>query len=219
MAYIFTFIEGVFAFVSPCILPMLPIFLAYISADEEKSVQKRFVNTLFFVLGFTFSFVVMGRTAFSLGRFLQSYKRLLIKLAGVAMVFFGCVYLDIFNINLGREAKNIGGKGLISNFLFGISYSFGWTPCMGVFLGSALTLAGVQDTVFKGMLLLFCFGMGLGLPFILFSLMYAKLRGVVDFLKKNSQKIKLIGGGMLIAVGLAMVFDLFGYYLGLFGSI
>ncbi len=216
MQYFFTFLEGVMAFVSPCILPMLPIFLAYISADTSQGVEKRFKNTFFFVLGFTTSFVLMGATAFSLGRFLQAYKQLLVKLAGVAMVFFGFVYLDVFNINLGTEAKMQKGSSPLANFLFGISYSFGWTPCLGAFLGSALTLASIQGTVLKGMALLFCFGMGLGLPFIMFSMMYEKLTGVITMLKQHSQTIKYIGGGMLIIVGVAMVFDLFGYYLGLF---
>lgn len=216
MQYLFTFGEGVFAFISPCILPMLPIFLAYISADEKQSLAKRFVNTLFFVAGFTFAFVVMGATAFSLGRFLSRYKNFLVRLAGVMLVFFGFVYLDIINISLpGMNSKARGG-GALSNFLFGISYSFGWTPCLGAFLGSALTLASVQDTVFQGMALLACFGLGLGVPFVVFALRYEELKGVAGFLKKHSGALKKIGGGVLIAVGLAMVFDLFGWYLSIF---
>ncbi|MBQ3588430.1 MAG: cytochrome c biogenesis protein CcdA, partial [Oscillospiraceae bacterium] len=108
------------------------------------------------------------------------------------------------------------GTGLAANFLFGVSYSFGWTPCLGAFLGSALALAGVQETVFQGMALLACFGLGLGVPFILFSLLYERLKGVVSFLKKHSLKIKYIGGAMLMAVGLSMIFDLFGYYMAIF---
>lgn len=216
MQYLFTFIEGIFAFVSPCILPMLPIFLAYISADEKRSLSKRFFNTLFFVLGFTFAFVLMGATAFSLGRFMSRYKDFLIKLAGVLLVFFGFVYLDIINISLPGLSMKTKGGGALSNFLFGISYSFGWTPCLGAFLGSALTLAGVQETVLQGMALLACFGLGLGVPFIVFALRYEELRGVIGILKKNSQKIKYIGGALLIAVGVSMVFDLFGFYLGIF---
>lgn len=216
MQYLFTFAEGIFAFVSPCILPMLPIFLAYISADEKQTASKRFINTLFFILGFTTAFVLMGATAFSLGRFLSRYKTFLIKLAGVILVFFGFVYLDIIQLQLGSSATKRQGSGLMSNFLFGISYSFGWTPCMGAFLGSALALAGIQETVFQGMLLLACFGLGLGVPFMIFALRYEKLKGVVSFLKKHSVKIKYFGGAMLIAVGLAMVFDLFGYYLAIF---
>lgn len=216
MQYLFTFSEGILAFISPCILPMLPLFLAYISADEKQTLGKRFVNTLFFVLGFTTAFVALGATAFSLGQFLSRYKAFLIKLAGVILVFFGFVYLDIIQINIGGHSMKAGKGGLFSNFLFGISYSFGWTPCMGAFLGSALAMAGVQDTVLQGMLLLACFGFGLGVPFIIFALMYEKLKGVVTFLKKHSEKIKYFGGALLIAVGLAMIFDLFGYYLAIF---
>ena len=217
MQYFFTFAEGVFAFVSPCILPMLPIFLAYISADEKQSIGKRFINTLFFVLGFTTAFTLMGATAFSLGRFMTVYKDFLVKLAGVILVFFGFVYLDFIQLNFGGSGLKKGKSGLLGNFLFGISYSFGWTPCLGAFLGSAIAMASVQETVVQGMLLLACFGLGLGVPFIIFAICYEKLKGVVTLLKKHSQTIKYIGGSMLIAVGVAMVFDLFGYYLAIFG--
>lgn len=216
MQYLFTFAEGIFAFISPCILPMLPIFLAYISADEKQTLGKRFVNTLFFVLGFTTAFTLMGATAFSLGRFMVVYKDFLVKLAGVILVFFGFVYLDFIQISTGGSGLKRGKSGLLGNFLFGISYSFGWTPCLGAFLGSALAMASVQETVLQGMLLLACFGLGLGVPFIVFALMYEKLKGVTGFLKNHSQTIKYVGGGMLIIVGLSMVFNLFGYYLAIF---
>lgn len=216
MQYLFTFVEGVFAFVSPCILPMLPIFLAYISADEKQSLSTRFVNTVCFVLGFTTAFTLMGATAFSIGRFMAGYKDFLVKLAGVILVFFGFVYLDFIQLNFGGSGIRKGKSGPVGNFLFGISYSFGWTPCVGAFLGSAITMASVQETVFQGMVLLTCFGLGLGVPFIIFARGYEKLKGVTDFLKKHSQKIKYFGGIMLIAVGVAMVFDLFGYYLAIF---
>ena len=216
MQYLFTFTEGIFAFVSPCILPMLPIFLAYISADETQKLGTRFINTLFFVLGFTTAFTLMGATAFSLGRFLTVYKDFLVKLAGVILVFFGFVYLDFIQLNFGGSGIKKGKSGPVGNFLFGISYSFGWTPCVGAFLGSAIAMASVQQTVFQGMLLLACFGLGLGVPFMVFALGYEKLKGVVTLLKKHSQTIKYIGGGMLIIVGLSMVFNLFGYYLAIF---
>ncbi len=216
MQYLFTFLEGIFAFISPCILPMLPIFLAYISADESQSVKKRLTNTLFFVIGFTISFVVMGATAFSLGQFMSRYKDFLIKFAGVIMVFLGFVYLDIININIGGKQLKTNNSSPLSNFVFGVSYSFGWTPCLGAFLGSALVLASVQETVFQGIALLACFGLGLGVPFIIFALLYEELKEVIGFLKKHSQQIKYIGGTILIAVGTAMVFNFFGYYMAIF---
>lgn len=216
MQYFFTFVEGIFAFVSPCILPMLPIFLAYISADRQQTLGRRFTNTLFFVLGFTTAFTFMGATAFSVGRFMAAYKDFLVKLAGVVLVFFGFVYLDFIQLSFGGSSVKKGKSGLLGNFLFGISYSFGWTPCLGAFLGSALALAGVQETVFQGMALLACFGFGLGVPFVIFALLYEKLKGVVSFLKNHSQTIKYAGGIMLIAVGLSMVFNLFSYYMAIF---
>ena len=131
-------------------------------------------------------------------------------------MFFGFVYLDFIQLNFGGSGIKKGKSGLVGNFLFGISYSFGWTPCVGAFLGSAIAMASVQQTVFQGMLLLACFGLGLGVPFMVFALGYEKLKGVVTLLKKHSQTIKYIGGGMLIIVGLSMVFNLFGYYLAIF---
>lgn len=207
--------EGVFAFISPCILPMLPVFLAYISADTKQSIHKRFINTLFFVLGFSTIFVLMGATAFSFGSLLNQYKLLLTKLAGVALVFFGFVYLDVININMSSGQRAVKSNGILQNYLFGMSYSFGWTPCLGAFLGSALSLSSVQDTVFSGMALLFTFSLGLGLPFIIFAVAYEKLYFATNFLKRHSQTIKYIGGAVLIAVGVMMVFDLFNAFLGL----
>lgn len=216
MDYLFTFAEGVLAFVSPCVLPMLPLFLAYISADGSHGLKARFFNTLMFVLGFTASFALMGATAFSIGSFLRHYKEFLVKLAGVIMVLMGFIYMDFITISLPGFSGGKKGSGLLSNFVFGISYSFAWTPCLGAFLGSALALAGVQDTVFKGVALLICFGLGLGVPYMIFALGYEKLSGVTDFLKKHRDKIKYIGGIFLVAAGVSMVFGLFDYYLALF---
>ena len=147
---------------------------------------------------------------------MAAYKDFLVKLAGVVLVFFGFVYLDFIQLSFGGSGVKKGKSGLLGNFLFGISYSFGWTPCLGAFLGSALALAGVQETVFQGMALLACFGFGLGVPFVVFALLYEKLKGVVSFLKNHSQTIKYAGGIMLIAVGLSMVFNLFSYYMAIF---
>lgn len=216
MKYIFTFTEGIFAFISPCILPMLPIFLAYISADKKRSVKSRFINTFFFVLGFTFAFSLMGSTAFAIGKFFSVYKSFLVKAAGVIMVFLGFVYLDIINFSIPISLNKKKGDGLLSNFVFGIAYSFAWTPCLSTFLASALALAAVQSTAMQGISLLICFGLGLGIPFILFAVFYEKLQSVTIFFKKNGEKVKYAGGIMLIIFGISMVFDLFGYYVSFF---
>ena len=216
MEYFLTFSEGLFAFLSPCILPMLPLFLAYICADKNNGYAKRFINTLFFTAGFTFAFTAMGLSAFGVGKLLSGYKDFLIRLGGVIMVAAGFIYLDFIHVNLPGLSKKPKTGDAFSNFLFGIAYSFGWTPCLGAFLGSALSLAGVQSTAVKGRGLLICFSLGLSLPFMIFALGYEKLSGTFDFLKRHSGKIKLAGGVMLIAVGISMVFGIFGQFVAMF---
>ena len=216
MAYLLTFIEGILAFVSPCILPLLPVFMAHISGDESQSTRKRFINTLFFVLGFSTVFIILGATAFSFGNLLNSYRGLISCLAGLVMVFMGFVYLDIIQLPTFSNPTKPSGKSLLANYMFGISYSMAWTPCVGAFLGSAIALAGTRETLWQGVALLGCFSLGLGIPFIIFSLLYQKLTGFVSFLKKHSHTIRNIGGALLIVVGLLMVFDLLGYYYSIF---
>ena len=213
MQYLFTFTEGIFAFISPCILPMLPIFLAYLSADEKQTVAKRLINTFFFVLGFTTAFTLMGATAFSLGSFMARYKEFLVKLAGVILVFFGFVYLDFIQISLGGSGLKKGKSGLVGNFLFGISYSFGWTPCLGAFLGSALAMASVQETVVQGMLLLACFGLGLGVPFLISAVLIDKLKSAFNWIKAHYRTVNLVCGGLLVLVGVMMATGMLGKFL------
>ena len=208
MSYLFTFTEGVMAFLSPCILPMLPIYLAYICADKSYGLKRRFLSTLFFTAGFTVAFTAMGLSAFGIGRLLAGYKNFLTRIGGVIMAAAGFVYLDFIRINLpGVKYKPRSGS-FLSNFLFGVAYSFGWTPCLGAFLASALTLAGVQSTAFQGAMLLICFSLGLSLPFMAFAIGYESLGSTLSFLKKHSEKIKLAGGVMLILTGAAMAIGL-----------
>lgn len=215
MTFILTFLEGIMAFLSPCTLPMLPVYLAYLS-DGSRQVRSRFVNTVFFVLGFTRSFTAMGAGASVLGQFLFRHSALMVRLAGAVMVFFGLVYLDIIPVNIPGLSPR-PGNGPLGSFVFGLAYAFGWTPCAGAFLGSTLALASVRPSAARGMLLLVTFSFGLGVPFILFSLFYEKLKdGILKKLREKGGILKTVGGAFLIIFGLLMLSGLFNSYLGIF---
>lgn len=214
--------EGLLAFLSPCILPMLPIYLIYLSGskDMQNSRKRLIINTLGFIAGFTIVFILLGATASGLGSLLKAHQPLLERLSGGIMIVLGLHFCGILNISALNRTKIVeartGNQKFFSSLLFGSAFSFGWTPCLGPFLGSALLMASQTSTLYEGILLLLIFSMGLGIPFLLTTLLWDQLQGALAIAKKHFVLIKAISGGLLIAVGLLMVFDLFGYYMGLF---
>ncbi len=215
-AYLLTFAEGAMAFVSPCILPMLPVFLAYLSGDQRRP-SDRIVNTVLFVLGFTVTFTAMGATAYAVGNWLFDHRDSRLRLAGTLMILFGLAYLDILPLRAALTVSGKPPKGGFSSFVFGLVYALGWTPCSGAFLGSALALASARSTALSGMALLAVFSLGLGVPFIVFAVFYEELKGkLLSGLKDSAGILKKAGGTFLILVGASMVTGLYGYYLGMF---
>lgn len=216
------FAEGFLAFLSPCILPLLPVYLMYLWGNEEGDTSRArlITNTLGFILGLTIIFVLLGATASGLGRFLSEHKYLLQKISGLIMIIFGLNYMGVVNISLlsrtARMEASTRNLRFFSSMLFGAAFSIGWTPCLGVFLGSALLLASNANTLYQGSALLFVFSLGLGVPFLITALLWDRLQGTLGFIKQNFVAIKMISGGLLILVGLLMLFDLFGYYAGFF---
>lgn len=217
-----TFVEGLLAFLSPCILPLLPIYLMYLSGNERVagSSGPLIRNTLGFIVGFTVVFVLLGATASGLGSLLSQYRVFFLRLSGVIVIMFGLNYLGVLNIRFLNRTRNVGAKThdltFGSSILFGAAFSFGWTPCLGAFLGTALLLASNTGTLYQGMGLLFMFSLGLGVPFFLTALLWNRLQGTLEFIKRNLHRIQMISGGLLVIVGLLMVFDLFGSYVRLF---
>lgn len=215
----FVFLEGLMAFVSPCILPMLPVYLMYLSGEDGSS-RGRLVNALCFVLGFTLLFTLLGAGATSLGQLLSQHRALLSRISGVIMILFGLHYTGVLRLGfLNREYRlHASPKALtpIKSLVFGMAFSFGWTPCLGPLLGSALMMAGNAATVWQGMLMLFLFAMGLGVPFVLCALIYGKLAGTLGWFKRHQVLVQRISGCVLMAAGLLLAFDLFGYYSALF---
>lgn len=216
MQYFISFLEGIITFISPCLLPMLPIYISFFAGGGERSTKKTLTGALGFVLGFTVVFVAMGALAGTVGSFLREYQTAVNIVSGLIVVFFGLHFLGVIKINLfrgNRRSVNTENMGFFSVALFGIVFSLGWTPCVGAFLGSALMLASQQGHVATGMLMLLCYSLGLGLPFLISALLIDKLKSTFDFIKRNYKIINLICGGLLIVVGISMMTGLMGRLL------
>lgn len=219
MQYFISFLEGIITFISPCLLPMLPVYVSYFAGgQEERSTRKTLINALGFVLGFTLVFVAMGAFAGVLGGFLQRYRVLLNIITGLVVIFFGLNFLGVFKLNIFRSsAKSLDGKnlGFLSSALFGMIFSMGWTPCVGAFLGSALMLASQGGHLLEGTLMLLLYSLGLAIPFVISALLIDKLRGAFSFIKKHYNVINVICGGFLVIIGVLMATGIMGKYLAL----
>ena len=207
MQYLISFLEGVITFISPCLLPMLPIYISYFAGGGERSVAKTLKGALGFVLGFTAVFVAMGALAGTVGGFLSKYQTLVNVLCGAVVILFGLNYLGVLKFRLfqGRgHDLDTDEMGFFSAFLFGVVFSVGWTPCVGVFLGSALMLASQQGSAVQGILMLLCYSAGLGLPFMISAVLIDQLKGAFNWVKSHYDVINKVCGVALIIVGIAM---------------
>ena len=221
MEALLVFVEGFLAFISPCVLPMLPVYLIYLAGKKGQDDRRTLIlNTLCFILGFTIIFVAMGATASGIGSLLVSHRLLVQQISGVIIIVFGLHYMGILRIGFLNTDKRFSAKldnlTALSSVVFGMAFSLGWTPCIGPFLGAALTKAANQNTIAEGMLLLFIFSLGLGVPFFLAAVAMEKLKSVFDFMKRNLRRITFVAGILLIVVGAAFLFDVFGFWAALF---
>jgi len=221
--FVLTFTEGFLAFLSPCILPMIPIYLLYLGGSDEvneKDPDRLIINTIGFVLGFSLVFVALGATASALGSMLTTNRVLLQRIGGLIVIIFGLNYLGVLKVGFLNRNKTMGAKTenlkFWSSLLFGAVFSLGWTPCLGAFLGSALLMASNVNTMYQGMALLLTFSLGLGLPFLLTSILWDKLQRTFNFIKRNLHVIQMVSGVLLIVVGILMFLDRFGSYANLF---
>lgn len=216
MVYLITFLEGFISFISPCMLPMLPVYITYFAGDSDKK-QHTFLRVLAFVIGFTGVFSLLGLFAGTIGAFLSEYRTAVNIVSGVIVIIFGFGYLEVFHFSLFRGVKNKPRiNGVLSAFLFGIIYSVSLTPCVGAFLGSALMMASSAGTASRGALLLFVYSTGMGIPFLICALLIEKLGTAFVFIKKHYRVINTLCGSFLIITGLAMAFGLFGKLMSFF---
>ena len=218
MQYLISFLEGIITFISPCLLPMLPIYISYFAGGGERTTGKTLRNALGFVAGFTLIFVAMGALAGTLGSFLREYQTAVNIVTGAIVIFFGLNFLGIIKLNLfsgNQRAANTSNMGFFSAMLFGMIFSVGWTPCVGAFLGSALMLASQQAHVVEGMLMLLTYSLGLGVPFVLSAVLIDYLKSAFQWIKKNYTIINAVSGCLLILIGILMATGTLGRLLSL----
>lgn len=218
MTYLISFLEGIITFLSPCLLPMLPIYVSYFAGGGERSTRKTLTNALGFILGFTVVFVALGALAGTLGSFLKAHQTAVNIVSGLLVIFFGLSFLGVFRLSFFQGSRfrvDSEHMGFFSALIFGLIFSLGWTPCVGAFLGSALALASQQGHVVQGMVMLLAYSLGLGVPFLLSALLIDKLKSTFDWVKRHYTIINRISGGLLIAIGLLMATGTLGRLLAL----
>ena len=209
MQIVIAFLEGIITFLSPCLLPMLPVYLSYFAGGGERTLKRTLLGSSGFVTGFTVIFVAMGALAGTVGSFLKEYQTAVNIVSGLVVIFFGLHFLGVFKFSLFsgmRKTVQKDNMGFFTAVLFGMVFSLGWTPCVGAFLGSALMLASQAGHVLLGMAMLLAYSLGLGVPFLLSAVLIDQLKGAFNWIKRNYTIINIISGSLLILVGLAMAF-------------
>lgn len=217
MQYAISFLEGIITFISPCLLPMLPLYISYFAGERERGRHRVVKNALGFILGFTLVFVMLGALAGSLGQLLREYRVIVNLVAGLIVMIFGLHFLGVFRLPAFRGVSVMRKKGLgfFSSVLFGIVFSLGWTPCVGAFLGSALMLAASQGHVLEGTLMLLLYSLGLGIPFFVSALLIDRLKEAFAFIKRHYGVINAVSGALLLVIGLLMATGVFGRLVSL----
>lgn len=213
MQYIIAFLEGIITFVSPCLLPMLPIYVSYFAGGESRTPQRTLKTASGFVLGFTTVFVALGALAGTLGSFLHNHQTAVNLVSGGVVILFGAHFLGLFQLDFFRGSHtnmDTSNLGFFSAILFGMIFSVGWTPCVGAFLGSALMMASQQGQILSGMLMLLVYSLGLGVPFLLSAVLIDQLKSTFDWIKRHYTIINRISGSFLILVGVMMATGMMG---------
>ena len=220
-------LAGALSFLSPCVLPIVPPYLAYMSgvsvAEMEAGGQGRrraVISALFFVLGLSTIFILLGFTASAFGAFFLEYQTILARASGVVVILFGLHFLGVFRIGfLDREARmQAGDRGgsAFGAYVLGLAFAFGWTPCIGPQLGAILSMAASEGSVSRGTLLLAVYAAGLGVPFLLVAIFVTRALSLMNRIKPHMRKIELAMGALLVVVGLALVtgaFTSFAFWL------
>lgn len=212
---IVVFLEGMLSFLSPCILPILPIYLSKLSNTSIDNLKTGkftksdlFKNTFFFIIGISTTFFILGSSVSVLSSFLKTNKDLIMTLGGLIIVFMGLFYMGIIKSKLLNSEKrfNMNTKeiNIVTAFLLGFTFSFGWTPCIGPILASVLIISSSSNSFLVSNLLVLVYTIGFVFPFILVALFYNKLFNTINSIKKYMGKIKIIGGIIIILSGLAM---------------
>ncbi len=216
---------GFISFISPCVLPLIPGYLSFISgvsvadmsaAEKRGAVLRKIaLRSFIFVLGFSAVFITLGASATAVGKFLLSNKiGLFNRIAGVIIVILGLHVMGVIRIPFLNYEKRFQTRskplGALGTFLVGVAFAFGWTPCIGPILGGILGLAANKGTVGQGMLLLTFYSIGLGVPFLVTAVSFNWFLGFSGFFKKHFRTIEIISGLLLVSIGLLIFFNRFG---------
>lgn len=202
------FAAGLAAFFSPCILPLLPVWLAFLGGDQDKSKVKLIKNLLFFAAGFTLIFTAMGAGATIAGQLLRAYRLILMRIAGGIIIIFGLQMLGLFQLpflSRERRLKLSLRRSPIGYFLFGIVLALGWTPCTGMILGPIIMLAGSLDTVYQGMLLLFIYSLGFALPFFVSGFVLGAAPKIKS--ARVSRFVQIAAGSVMVLMGVLLILN------------
>ena len=213
---------GILSFFSPCIFPLIPVYLGYLSgnatlsiilSDEDgmaKQAAKRAlqINVLFFVLGISTIFFILGFLSGSIGAWFLEYQPIILKVAGVGVILFGLIQLTILKLSLFQQERRLSlrnmGKGYLGAYVLGMAFSFGWTPCIGPILASILLLASAQgNELYSGVLLIF-YSLGFGIPFLLIAFFTSTFLKHYKNFYPYLEKVKFIGGILLIIMGILL---------------
>jgi len=218
MQIFIAFLEGIITFISPCLLPMLPIYISYFAGGGERTTARTLKSALGFVAGFTVVFVALGALAGTIGSFLRQYQTMVNLVSGAIVIFFGLNFLGVFKLNLFKgSSRSVDTQNMnfFSAMLFGMVFSVGWTPCVGAFLGSALMMASQQGQVTQGMLMLLAYSLGLGIPFVLSAVLIDYLKTAFNWIKRNYTVINAVSGILLVLIGILMATGTLGRLLSL----
>jgi cytochrome c-type biogenesis protein len=213
-AMLVALLAGLLSFLSPCVLPIVPPYLAYmagISANEmaAQGRSRTLVPALYFVLGLSTVFLLMGFAASALGKVFLQNQDWFVTLSGLVIMIFGAHFIGIYRLgfldrDMRFDAKNRGGSSF-GAYILGLAFAFGWTPCIGPILGSILTLAASEQSIAKGTILLGAYALGLGIPFLIVAAWFSKLAGPMAWLKRHLDRVERIMGLLLWTVGLLML--------------
>lgn len=226
-AMLIAMVAGILSFLSPCVLPVVPPYLAYMGGvsvsemEETKTARRRvFVSAVFFVLGLSTIFLLLGLAFSTMGRMLLQVQDWFVIFAGALIMILGAHFIGVFRIGfLDRELRvdaGDGGGSAFGAYLLGLAFAFGWTPCLGPILGAILSLAASEADVSRGTILLAVYALGLGIPFLLVAAFFPRLKGVMGWMKRHMDRIEKVSGLLLWTVGLMMMtgqFAAFSYWL------
>ena len=226
-AMLIAMLAGILSFLSPCVLPVVPPYLAYMGGvsvsemEEAGAARKRvFLSAVFFVLGLSTIFLLLGLAFSTMGRMLLQVQDWFVVFAGALIMILGAHFVGVFRIGfLDRELRvDAGDKGgsAFGAYLLGLAFAFGWTPCLGPILGAILSLAASEADVARGTVLLAVYAIGLGIPFLLVAAFFPRLKGVMGWMKRHMEQIERVMGLLLWTIGLLMLtggFSAFSFWL------